>query len=62
MGHRAGLDTVAKRKRIPRPYEESKPDRPARSLIITLTELPHVTAQNVYLAFSFKTVTNESRG
>jgi hypothetical protein len=37
VGHRAGLDAVVKRK-IPIRRQESKPDRPARSVVATPTE------------------------
>jgi len=42
MGTRFGLDAVAKR-RIPCIYWESKAGRPARSLVIILTELSELS-------------------
>jgi len=39
VGPRAGLDAVEKRE-IPSPCRELNPDRPARSLVSILTELP----------------------
>jgi hypothetical protein len=39
VGPRAGVDSVAKRKKVSFPWRESNPSRPARSLVAIRTEL-----------------------
>jgi hypothetical protein len=46
VGPRAGMDTLTKSK-IPNPCRESRPDRPARSLVAIPIELSQLTADTV---------------
>jgi len=41
VGHRAGLDAMARSKN-PTPYQESNPNRPVRSLVTIMTDLPRI--------------------